>query len=83
MSMTIEELCSNNADYLESLTNKELYEILSPYLIVTRPDKVDREANKKLGSKSKLVNDSTLTPEKRNKLLEMAKQLGLDLTEDI
>lgn len=72
--MTIEELCSNNADYLEGLSDKELYNILEPFLKFTRPDKVDKKANEKLSAKKSSVTGG-LSDEVKN----LARQMGLDL----
>lgn len=35
--MTLEKLIGGDADYLESLSDKELKEFFAPYLTVTRP----------------------------------------------
>jgi hypothetical protein len=71
--MKLEDLTGGSADYLESLTDKELLEFFKPYLIVTRPSE-DSTRKTKISTPTKLKLSSE-KQQKMNKLKERFPEL--------
>lgn len=74
--MTLEELCDCSADQLEKLSQVDLEKILSPYLNVTRPERVVRiSGESRLSEQTKAV---FLSPGKVAALKSL-QDVGIDL----
>lgn len=74
--MTIEQLLGKSAAELKALTDKELEEYFKPYLTVTRPELAEKP------TKGQPRKENTYNPSlnlKKQKALEMARQLGIEL----
>lgn len=74
--MTIEQLLGKSADELAALTDAQLNEYFAPYLVVTRPELASKP------EKGNVRKANTYNPNfnlKKQKALEMARQLGIEL----
>ena len=68
--MTLKDLLTNNADFLEKLSDDELKSVLEPYFIVTRPDETKRQ----LTTHSK---SAKIGVEKKKKVKDLEEKLKL------
>jgi hypothetical protein len=65
--MTLEKLLGGSADYLESLSDKELKEFFAPYLLTTRPSPEQEKLRK--------IKDSATSAPKSNRKTEAEEKM--------
>jgi uncharacterized protein YunC (DUF1805 family) len=75
----LEDLLTNNADYLENLTDEQLEAVLKPYLPVTRPELAKESAAIAIRVPKQKTFEEMEKEAKIKHAKEIAKKMGINI----